>query len=128
MKAASKLTALTSLGLAMLLGGGCANLKENTKMDTIYQFTAKGRNGASLDLASLKGKVLLIVNTATGCGFTPSTRGLKNSTPSTTAGDLRYSTSRATSLGTRRRGAMMKSTSSARSSTIHRSISLRRSR
>ena len=29
----------------MLLGGGCANLKENTKMDTIYQFTAKGRNG-----------------------------------------------------------------------------------
>ena len=71
MKAASKLIALTSLGLAMLLGGGCANLKENTKMDTIYQFTAKGRNGTSLDLASLKGKVLLIVNTATGCGFTP---------------------------------------------------------
>ena len=71
MKAASKLIALTSLGLAMLLGGGCANLKENTKMDTIYQFTAKGRNGTSLDLASLKGQVLLIVNTATGCGFTP---------------------------------------------------------
>ena len=45
MKAASKLIALTSLGLAMLLGGGCANLKENTKMDTTYQFTAKGRNG-----------------------------------------------------------------------------------
>ena len=45
MKAASKLIALTSLGLAMLLGGGCANLKEITKMDSIYQFTAKGRNG-----------------------------------------------------------------------------------
>jgi glutathione peroxidase len=43
---------------------------------TIYDFTAKGRNGTSLDLASLKGKVLLIVNTATGCGFTPQYEGL----------------------------------------------------
>ena len=77
MKTASKLIALTSLGLATLLGGGCDNPKENTKMDTIYQFTAKGRNGASLDLASLKGKVLLIVNTATGCGFTPQYAGLE---------------------------------------------------
>ena len=77
MKAASKLIALTSLGLATLLGGGCANLKENTKMDTIYQFTATGRNGTSLDLASLKGKVLLIVTTATGCGFTPQYAGLE---------------------------------------------------
>ena len=77
MKAASKLIALTSLGLAMLLGGGCASLKENTKMDSIYQFTAKGRNGTSLDLASFKGKVLLIVNTATGCGFTPQYAGLE---------------------------------------------------
>ena len=77
MKTASKLIALTSLGLATLLGGGCDNPKENTKMDTIYQFTAKGRNGTSLNLASLKGKVLLIVNTATGCGFTPQYTGLE---------------------------------------------------
>ena len=77
MKIASKLIALALLGLATLLGGGCANQKENTKMDTIYQFTAKGRNGTSLDLASLKGKVLLIVNTATGCGFTPQYAGLE---------------------------------------------------
>ena len=39
MKITSKLIALTSLGLATLLGGGCDNQKENTKMDTIYQFT-----------------------------------------------------------------------------------------
>ena len=72
-----KLIALASLCLATLLGGGCDNQKENTKMDTIYQFTAKGRNGTSLDLASLKGKVTLIVNTATGCGFTPQYTGLE---------------------------------------------------
>ncbi len=55
-----KLIALTSLGLAMLLGVGCDNQKENTNMDTIYQFTAKGRNGTSLALSTLKGKVLLL--------------------------------------------------------------------
>ena len=77
MEATSKLIALASLGVAMLLGGGCDSKKENVTMDNIYQFTAKGRNGSSVDLASLKGKVLLIVNTATGCGFTPQYEGLE---------------------------------------------------
>ena len=37
---------------------------------TVYDFTVKARKGATLDLSTLKGKVLLVVNTATGCGFT----------------------------------------------------------
>ena len=44
---------------------------------SIYDYTVKARNGQTLDMAELKGKVLLIVNTATGCGFTPQYEGLE---------------------------------------------------
>lgn len=37
----------------------------------IYDFKVTKRNGEELSLADYKGKVILIVNTATGCGFTP---------------------------------------------------------
>lgn len=40
-------------------------------MKTVYDFTVKDREGQDVSLADYKGKVLLIVNTATGCGFTP---------------------------------------------------------
>jgi glutathione peroxidase len=44
---------------------------------SIYDFTVKARRGATLDMSDLKGKVLLIVNTATGCGFTPQYEALE---------------------------------------------------
>ena len=37
----------------------------------IYDFSVKTRKGEDVSLSNYKGKVLLIVNTATGCGFTP---------------------------------------------------------
>ena len=40
-------------------------------MKTVYDFAVKDRNGKDVSLSEYKGKVLLIVNTATGCGFTP---------------------------------------------------------
>ena len=40
-------------------------------MKTVYDFTVKNRQGQDVNLSEYRGKVLLIVNTATGCGFTP---------------------------------------------------------
>ena len=40
-------------------------------MKTVYDFTVKDRKGDDVSLSEYQGKVLLIVNTATGCGFTP---------------------------------------------------------
>lgn len=37
----------------------------------IYELKVKTRDGKEFDLKTLKGKVSLVVNTATGCGFTP---------------------------------------------------------
>ncbi len=44
----------------------------------IYDFKVRNRDGKMVSLADFKGKVLLIVNTATGCGFTPQYEGLEN--------------------------------------------------
>lgn len=38
---------------------------------SIYDFKVKTLNNEELDLSTLKGKVILIVNTASRCGFTP---------------------------------------------------------
>lgn len=38
---------------------------------SVYDFTVKDRSGNDVSLKDYEGKVLLIVNTATGCGFTP---------------------------------------------------------
>jgi glutathione peroxidase len=44
----------------------------------IYDLKVKTRDGKDISLNEFKGKVLVIVNTATGCGFTPQYEGLEN--------------------------------------------------
>ena len=43
----------------------------------VYDFTVKTRKGEEVNLSDYKGKTLLIVNTATGCGFTPQYKELQ---------------------------------------------------
>ena len=38
---------------------------------SVYEFKVKNQKGEDISLESFKGKILLIVNTATKCGFTP---------------------------------------------------------
>jgi glutathione peroxidase len=46
-------------------------------MTTTYDFTAKDIKGRETKLSKYKGKTLLIVNTASECGFTPQYKGLQ---------------------------------------------------
>lgn len=45
---------------------------------SIYDYTVKDMQGNDVSLSQYEGKVLLIVNTATGCGFTPQYDGLQD--------------------------------------------------
>jgi glutathione peroxidase len=45
--------------------------------DTIWDFKARAGDGRDFDLGALRGKPLLVVNTASKCGFTPQYKGLE---------------------------------------------------
>ena len=81
---------------------------------SIYDLNVTARDGSEVSLADYKGKVLLIVNTATGCGFTPHYEPLEAMYKEYRDQVSRFSTSPATSLATRPLAPMTKSTSSAR--------------
>ena len=63
--------ALFNFALTYQLHGLILTSERSIAMKTVYDFTVKDRDGQDVSLADYRGKVLLIVNTATGCGFTP---------------------------------------------------------
>ncbi len=47
-------------------------------MPSIHEFTVKDLKGKEVNLEKFKGKVLMVVNTASECGFTPQLKGLES--------------------------------------------------
>ena len=48
-----------------------------TSLKSIYDFKVTALDGTTIDFASFKGKKILIVNTASQCGYTPQYEGLQ---------------------------------------------------
>jgi glutathione peroxidase len=46
-------------------------------MTTLQDFSARANDGTDVDLAAYSGQVVLVVNTASQCGFTPQYQGLQ---------------------------------------------------
>ncbi len=66
---------LTLVAVAVV---GLLSCKSNASdMNTIYDFTALSNKGKEVNFADYQGKVLLIANTASKCGFTPQYDGLE---------------------------------------------------
>ncbi len=54
-----------------------SSVKATTASPTIYQFKVDGLTGGTIDFSAFKGKKILVVNTASKCGFTPQYKELE---------------------------------------------------
>src|SRR5690348_8022319 len=50
---------------------------EDKKVDSVLNHKMKGLDGKEVDLSAYKGKVVLFVNVASKCGYTPQYKGLQ---------------------------------------------------
>lgn len=74
----SRLAFAALFGLLVPACAASAVAAENVKdVPPVLQFKTKSLDGKDVDLAQYKGKVLLIVNTASKCGYTPQYKGLE---------------------------------------------------
>jgi len=83
----SNLKMVMALALTLGLASGLSQVRAQgakpaegakaTMDNTVLQFSMKLNDGKEKNLADYKGKVLLIVNTASECGFTPQYKGLE---------------------------------------------------
>lgn len=67
-----------AIGLAMGWLGAGAGAQEAASMKSIYDFAMKDIDGREVPLSDFRGKVLLVVNVASKCGFTKQYAGLEN--------------------------------------------------
>ncbi len=68
--------ALAVLGLCPSLAPA-ADKKGDTKVPAVLNFKMKGLDGKDVELSQYQGKVVLIVNVASQCGYTPQYKGLQ---------------------------------------------------
>lgn len=77
-------TLIMAVSAAVLAASSCGSnssskvAEQAIPEDSIYNFTVVDNTGKEVSLADYKGEVLLVVNTATACGFTPQYEDLDN--------------------------------------------------
>ena len=64
--------------LTFFMSISCIFSQNNSMEESLYDFTVKDIYGEDFDFSDLKGKKIMIVNTASKCGLTPQYKGLEN--------------------------------------------------
>jgi glutathione peroxidase len=68
---------LRNLTLLLIMIATLSAKSQNEKDTTIYQFKVQNLEGENFDFSSLKGKKIMVVNTASNCGLTPQYKKLQ---------------------------------------------------